>query len=78
MATIATYGDVEHTFIERTNYTGLFLPGYATPIDDVLLKSLYLASNLDPRLIYSMLIMSLAISLIWKWFPLANSLVCLT
>ncbi|KAJ3048019.1 hypothetical protein HK097_010965, partial [Rhizophlyctis rosea] len=28
MATIATNYDVEHTFIERTNYKGLFLPGY--------------------------------------------------
>jgi len=29
MATIRTYGDVVHTFVERENYTGLFLPGYA-------------------------------------------------
>ncbi|KAJ3268802.1 hypothetical protein HK104_005255, partial [Borealophlyctis nickersoniae] len=36
MATVATYGDVEHTFIERTNYTGAFLPGYiATPPDPI-------------------------------------------
>ncbi|KAG2175577.1 hypothetical protein INT43_001224 [Umbelopsis isabellina] len=28
MATIATYGDVHHTFIERQNYKGIFLPGY--------------------------------------------------
>ncbi|KAI8820748.1 Glyoxalase/Bleomycin resistance protein/Dihydroxybiphenyl dioxygenase [Fimicolochytrium jonesii] len=27
-ATIGTYGDVEHTFVERTNYKGDFLPGY--------------------------------------------------
>jgi 4-hydroxyphenylpyruvate dioxygenase len=28
MATLATYGDVEHTLIEKTNYTGDFLPGF--------------------------------------------------
>ncbi|KAG0762634.1 hypothetical protein G6F57_011353 [Rhizopus arrhizus] len=28
MATLATYGDVHHTLIERHNYKGLFLPGY--------------------------------------------------
>jgi len=27
-ATIATYGDTVHTFVERGNYTGPFLPGY--------------------------------------------------
>jgi 4-hydroxyphenylpyruvate dioxygenase len=29
MATIATYGDTLHTFVERDGYTGAFLPGYA-------------------------------------------------
>ncbi|KAI9101993.1 Glyoxalase/Bleomycin resistance protein/Dihydroxybiphenyl dioxygenase [Phlyctochytrium arcticum] len=34
MATIATYGDCEHTLVERTNYKGPFLPGFAkTPVD---------------------------------------------
>ncbi len=28
MATIAAYGDTVHTFVERSNYTGSFLPGY--------------------------------------------------
>lgn len=28
MATVATYGDTVHSFIERKNYTGVFLPGY--------------------------------------------------
>ncbi|KAJ9054951.1 hypothetical protein DSO57_1009109 [Entomophthora muscae] len=28
MATIATYGDTEHTFVERKNYKGPFLPNY--------------------------------------------------
>ena len=34
MASIATYGDTIHTFVERKNYTGPFLPGFrATPED---------------------------------------------
>jgi 4-hydroxyphenylpyruvate dioxygenase len=28
MATIQTYGDTHHTFVERVDYTGPFLPGY--------------------------------------------------
>ncbi len=28
VATIATYGDVLHTFVERKDYNGIFLPGY--------------------------------------------------
>lgn len=28
MATIATYGDTVHTFVERRNYTGFFLPNF--------------------------------------------------
>ncbi|KAI9343466.1 Glyoxalase/Bleomycin resistance protein/Dihydroxybiphenyl dioxygenase [Zopfochytrium polystomum] len=36
VATIATYGDVEHTFVERTRYTGKFLPGFvAAPADPI-------------------------------------------
>ncbi|KAG0241800.1 hypothetical protein BGW41_005307 [Actinomortierella wolfii] len=31
MATIATYGDTVHTFIQRNGYKGLFLPGYMAP-----------------------------------------------
>ncbi|RKP10685.1 4-hydroxyphenylpyruvic acid dioxgenase [Thamnocephalis sphaerospora] len=31
MATIATYGDTEHTFVERKNYSGPFLPGFSPP-----------------------------------------------
>ncbi|MGI8792144.1 MAG: 4-hydroxyphenylpyruvate dioxygenase [Acidimicrobiales bacterium] len=27
-STIATYGDTQHTFVERAGYDGLFLPGY--------------------------------------------------
>jgi 4-hydroxyphenylpyruvate dioxygenase len=29
LATIATYGETLHTFVERTDYRGPFLPGYA-------------------------------------------------
>jgi 4-hydroxyphenylpyruvate dioxygenase len=28
-ASIRTYGDTIHTFVERNNYSGIFLPGYA-------------------------------------------------
>ena len=34
MASIAAYGDIVHTFVERRNYRGAFLPGYkALPPD---------------------------------------------
>ncbi|XP_031551508.1 hepatocyte nuclear factor 1-alpha-B-like [Actinia tenebrosa] len=40
-ATVQTYGDVTHTFVERKNYTGLFLPGYKPPLyQDKLLAKL--------------------------------------
>lgn len=29
LSTVKTYGDTTHTFVERKNYKGLFLPGYA-------------------------------------------------
>jgi 4-hydroxyphenylpyruvate dioxygenase len=28
MATVRTYGDTNHTFVQRVNYKGPFLPGY--------------------------------------------------
>lgn len=31
-AVVKTYGDTTHTLIERTNYKGLFLPGYKEPL----------------------------------------------
>ncbi|XP_071445752.1 4-hydroxyphenylpyruvate dioxygenase isoform X2 [Hetaerina americana] len=31
-ATVKTYGDTTHTFIERFNYEGVFLPGYHKPL----------------------------------------------
>lgn len=41
LATIATYGDTVHTFVQKKGYTGPFLPGYKPyeykdPLDDVL------------------------------------------
>merc|ERR1711942_627499 len=40
-ATVQTYGDTTHTFVERGGYKGLFLPGYRTPIyQDLLLPTL--------------------------------------
>jgi 4-hydroxyphenylpyruvate dioxygenase len=47
MATIATYGDVEHTFVERKNYKGEFLPGFIRPKEDPLLGLLP-----SPNLLY--------------------------
>jgi len=38
LATIATYGETLHTFVERSDYAGAFLPGYERrdePADDV-------------------------------------------
>lgn len=34
-ATVKTFGDVSHTFVERSNYKGLFLPGYKQPVTNV-------------------------------------------
>eukprot|EP00011_Vannellida_sp_DIVA3-517-6-12_P009493 CAMPEP_0114612326 /NCGR_PEP_ID=MMETSP0168-20121206/4565_1 /TAXON_ID=95228 ORGANISM="Vannella sp., Strain DIVA3 517/6/12" /NCGR_SAMPLE_ID=MMETSP0168 /ASSEMBLY_ACC=CAM_ASM_000044 /LENGTH=384 /DNA_ID=CAMNT_0001823309 /DNA_START=42 /DNA_END=1196 /DNA_ORIENTATION=+ len=34
MATIKTYGDTTHTFVERKNYKGLFLPNYRLVTDE--------------------------------------------
>lgn len=34
-ATVQTYGDTTHTFIERGDYKGLFLPGYKEPRNKV-------------------------------------------
>ncbi|XP_076363805.1 4-hydroxyphenylpyruvate dioxygenase isoform X4 [Tachypleus tridentatus] len=40
-AIIQTFGDTMHTFVERGDYNGLFLPGYKKPLsDDVLLSKL--------------------------------------
>ncbi|CAG8813461.1 177_t:CDS:2, partial [Racocetra fulgida] len=37
MATVGTYGDTVHTFVERTNYHGVFLPNFKpTTLEDPL------------------------------------------
>ncbi|KAJ3256070.1 hypothetical protein HK103_005753 [Boothiomyces macroporosus] len=46
MATIGTYGDVEHTFVERHNYKGDFLPGY-TPMPADPIVQLLPRNNLE-------------------------------
>lgn len=40
MATIKTYGDVEHTFVQRKDYNGVFLPGYQPVREDPILQLL--------------------------------------
>lgn len=32
LAVVQTYGDTTHTFVERTGYSGLFLPGFHPPL----------------------------------------------
>lgn len=34
IATVQTYGDTTHTFIERKNFTGFFLPGFIEKKED--------------------------------------------
>uniref|UniRef100_A0A3Q0T349 4-hydroxyphenylpyruvate dioxygenase n=1 Tax=Amphilophus citrinellus TaxID=61819 RepID=A0A3Q0T349_AMPCI len=47
LAVLQTYGDTTHTFVERTGYTGLFLPGFHPPLfKDPLLDKLP-SGNLD-------------------------------
>ena len=38
MASIATYGDTIHTFVERGSYRGAFLPGYRAEPEDTLAR----------------------------------------
>ncbi|KAJ3291737.1 4-hydroxyphenylpyruvate dioxygenase [Rhizoclosmatium globosum] len=40
VATVCTYGDVEHTFVERKNYKGPFLPGFVSVAEDPIVKLL--------------------------------------
>uniref|UniRef100_A0A669C537 4-hydroxyphenylpyruvate dioxygenase n=1 Tax=Oreochromis niloticus TaxID=8128 RepID=A0A669C537_ORENI len=47
LAVLQTYGDTTHTFVERTGYSGLFLPGFHPPLfKDPLLDKLP-SGNLD-------------------------------
>ena len=38
VSSIAAYGDTLHTFVERKNYTGAFLPGYRAMPDDTVAR----------------------------------------
>jgi 4-hydroxyphenylpyruvate dioxygenase len=38
LASIAAYGDTLHTFVERTNYSGAFLPGYRAMQNDIVAR----------------------------------------
>ncbi len=38
LAAIATYGDTIHTFVDRSNYSGPFLPGYRSESEDNLAR----------------------------------------
>jgi len=40
VASVKTYGDTIHTFVQRDNYTGLFLPGYRAHHDHERLNGL--------------------------------------
>ena len=51
-ASIATYGDTLHTFVDRADYRGAFLPGYAAtpatdPADDILLAVDHIVGNVE-------------------------------
>ena len=35
LATIQTYGECTHTFVERAHYTGVFMPGYRASAEAV-------------------------------------------
>ncbi|KAA0152382.1 hypothetical protein FNF29_03948 [Cafeteria roenbergensis] len=47
MATVATYGDTVHTFVERTEYTGAFLPNYKTVSEADPVNAVLPAAGLD-------------------------------
>ena len=41
VSAVQTYGDTTHTFVQRVDYSGPFLPGYVKhPIEEVLNKVL--------------------------------------
>ena len=47
-ATIATYGDTVHTFVQRTHYTGPMAPGYqpfTLPADEASLRDFEITSS---------------------------------
>ena len=48
MATIATYGDTMHTLVDRSRYTGVFLPGFVAR-DPIVDRSAAVRSGAAPR-----------------------------
>jgi 4-hydroxyphenylpyruvate dioxygenase len=46
VASVRTYGDTVHTFVQRTDYTGVFLPGFKEVEDDII-NSHFTPMNLD-------------------------------
>lgn len=50
LATIRTYGDTTHTLIDRSRYTGWFMPGFqrrATIDEDPVLQLLYVYATVS-------------------------------
>lgn len=47
MATISTFGDTTHTFIQRSDYKGIFLPNYEAIIEKDPLESLLPSTKLN-------------------------------
>jgi len=47
LSSIRTYGDTIHTFVERRNYTGVFLPGYKSANEEDPLHHLLPQTTLD-------------------------------
>lgn len=46
VSSISTYGDTTHTFVERKNYKGLFLPGFQAHNSKELINNVFPAVNL--------------------------------
>ncbi|RWS29911.1 TPR repeat-containing protein-like protein [Leptotrombidium deliense] len=46
MAVVRTLGDVTHTFVERKDYDGLFLPGFGPPLNQITLTKELQSPNL--------------------------------
>lgn len=51
LASVQTYGDTVHTFVERKNYKGVFLPGYRTYTEEQIKAEPINQVFADPKLI---------------------------
>ena len=47
LATISTYGDTSHTFVQRSDFKGIFLPNYVPIVEKDPLESLLPATKLN-------------------------------